>query len=288
MVGTGVSAQLVDTGWQQGSMFSLAGAQIPFLELEPSNDTGLVVSGTVLGSADRLIVASQTCDILVDAGKEPYVEALLCEEWSADSRLATIINSTRWFRLSLDGHLVACAASRVLISKLCLLEIRPDPFPGSPERLGKFSYWLARRYERPALPNNVVKGLANPLQRTLLGLWKQNPELARLFSQTVQQIRIGYLEDEDGTEPGVPRLHIVFLLAAEHGGLTADQADAIEAVYGDIQERAASADLVRVESHEVVAEEDISLRDYFDTHPVFLDELTYEGDEIVGAEPGKA
>src|SRR4051812_20523334 len=117
------------------------------------------------------VVASQDCDIASPA--EPQVE-LVRAYWTTDKsdiRNAGL-NSARRFLLlrrpSKTGGeegLIADATVRTFVEKEALVE--DSPLAEAPRAdaatVARFRSWLARRYDRPAIPDPIVRAVHKPL-----------------------------------------------------------------------------------------------------------------------------
>jgi hypothetical protein len=80
-------------------------------------------------------------------------------------------NSARRFLLSEDAEagLIADACRRALVAKGSLLNGAFSPILGPPDAPARvrFSEWLARRYDRPAIPQLHVNAVQKPLVRAI-------------------------------------------------------------------------------------------------------------------------
>lgn len=270
-----IGERLLDTGWQQGTIFAAPTLSIVHQKLD---EGGRVITKSRSSRNDeRFVLVSQDCDI--KSKDEPYVEAILCTVVN-ESFISRLIDakSARWFAVDENSRLVAQAKYRILIDKEMLLTFVPEPWPSSPERHSRFVTWLGRRYDRPALADEMVEALQKPIERTLAQLSREQPDLLALFSQAVHEVRVTL----PWTEQPPYAMHLVLMVRST--GVSAEQADAIEAI---VEEMHASVDTsyIHLDTRRLVTEDEISLRDYRATIPLFLDYLTYQGDEVERAEP---
>ncbi len=187
-----VGVELIRRGWSQGSILKATSAQKSWLALnnslesspEKENSKTSFASADVwnlhkepLDENDLLIIVSQTCDIQKPPDKEPYIEAMLAY-WTSERSIihAAGKNSARRFLLkrhtSSDGKmegLIADAAVRIQIEKAALLVLTPQAnFPENDRDMPRrFRQWLARRYDRQALPDAIVDAVQKPIVKAI-------------------------------------------------------------------------------------------------------------------------
>lgn len=187
-----VGVELIKRGWKQGSLLPTPSAVKSWLILahteEPAlneegidNPTGL--SGTwklqqeALDQNDFLIITSQACDIQRSPRQEPYIEVIRAYYTSKRSVIHEAgKNSIRRFLIERhttnDGKieaLIADATVRILIGKSALLLLAP--LAGFKENdtitPRQFRQWLAKRYDRLALPDEIVNALQKPIVKAV-------------------------------------------------------------------------------------------------------------------------
>ena len=186
-----VGVELIKRGWHQGSLLEATSAQMSWLALsdqqkisEEQSSSGSTTSlenwilrHEVLDANDALIVASQTCDIQRSSQQEPYVEVIR-GYWTSDRSVMHQAgkNSSRLFliqrRFSSEGReeaLIADAIIRIQIEKVALLLLTPKSSFKENDRITphKFSEWLARRYNRPAIPDAIVNAVQKPVVKAV-------------------------------------------------------------------------------------------------------------------------
>lgn len=270
---------LLRQGWMQGVLFKASSA---YFVANVASDPGATELTTThsrkVKSKETLVVVSQTCDISAREDVEPYVEALICSVQKQDfvDRLGP--NSARWFLVDRPSRLVAVASRRVYIAKSAMLRFTPEPWPGTPEHLQHFVRWLARRYDRPALPDDIVAAFQNPLQSALRRLSETYPDIRAAFSRAVHEVRLK-LPPSD-----TPPYSLQLILLLKSDGLTVEEADAIDTVMRVVRTQFDEGHVILPPEHRATAEE-LTLAAYQATVPVFLEHLTYAGDEVDGAEP---
>lgn len=183
-----VGSVLIQRGWYQGSLLGTASAPKSWLTLshqpeEQDSTSNLTPPGNwnlhheMLSSNDVLIVASQTCDIQRSSMQEPYIEVIR-GYWTSDRSIMHQAgkNSSRFFLMqtrisSIEGKeaLVADATVHIQIEKAAFLTLTPQYGFKENDKVtpGKFSNWLARRYNRPALPDAIVDAIQKPVVKAV-------------------------------------------------------------------------------------------------------------------------
>lgn len=184
-----VGKELIRLGWRQGSVLKAASAQKSWLVLNISqgilpDQTNDVISSDVwsiqqenLDPNDFLVIASQTCDIQRSPRLEPYVEALRAY-WTSERNIIHEAgkNSIRRFliqrRNDSDGKvegLIADATVRIQIAKNSLVGLTPLANFEENDRITsrRFRKWLAGRYDRPAIPDDLVLSIQKPIIKAI-------------------------------------------------------------------------------------------------------------------------
>jgi hypothetical protein len=178
--------RLLDLGWRQGAFLTARGTRYAWLRrdaggAEAPKDWSIASQE---GHPDEWwVVASQDCDIAAKA--EPRVE-LLRASWTKDKGAIREArrNSVRKFLLRTrqlpDGKqegLIADALIRVHVEKEALLELTPGAeLPRlDASTLDRFKVWLARRYDRPAVPDPIVDAIQKPLVEAIRSLPDDDP-----------------------------------------------------------------------------------------------------------------
>lgn len=213
------------------------------------------------------VVASQICDLAKSVAHEPRVDVLRAFETDSVQILGPAErNSVRYFLLDPARGLVADAAARLQIEKPVLgLHSPLQGIPtGDPTRLRRFARWLARRYDRPALPDAVVEAIGSPIRSLLVGLMATDSN-ARAALDTVEEVRI------NGDWERAPfRFRLLFLVSPEaEDTATPSLAPLVARVAQELDPR--SAILVEWVA---LSRRRISLADAEATEPLFLEDLT--------------
>jgi hypothetical protein len=277
---TSIGERLYSASWRQGSLFRGEGLAVTRNVLR-SNSPDVTTEHRRLTGDEWCVVVSQDCDVLSDVEQE--VEVLVCERLPAQKARDLASNrrySSRYFLVNPDTGLVALAAERLFVAKEVLLGRDPEDWPTS-TRLSRFVQWLGRRYTRPALPNDLVVDFQAPIVDVLAWLAKKQPHIMQAFSEAVQELRV--VPPESINLPF--DIELVFIL--NETGLSEQAADALNAVETVIR-GAINPERVRIIDIRSRSPEQMSVAEYFSSAPLFLDSLTFRGEEIHGAKPPEA
>jgi hypothetical protein len=270
--------RLLKSGWYQGAIF-LAPSIACLIHDVPIVNTAeqVTLKPRKLKAREKLILVTQDCDIKAKA--EPFVEAMFCVVENNRNFIERISrNSARWFVVDPASGLLVEAKYRVQLSKEFLATLQPEPWPTSRERLGQFIRWLGRRYDRPAIPDEIVEVFQQPVERLLANLFDEQHEVMAAFNRVVHEMRVSVpIRDE------VPYdLRLVFLTQVD--ALSQDEASAIDVVIDEILNIIDPAK-VELDDVQIRTPRTMSIEEYFDTRPMFLEYYSYKGDEQIGAEP---
>lgn len=267
--------RLYAAGWRKGSLFQAPGVLFGRNEVDDSEGTPTVaLRKRPLRTKEKLVLITQDCDVVASIDVEPNVEAMICAVESKQDYVARIDrNSTRMFLINPATGLVANARYRLQVSKKVLATLTPEPWPSSSRRLDRFVRWLARRYDRPAVPDRIVEAFQRPVEEVLARIDQDQGGIGASFSSAVEEVRVSVPASEDPPFD----LHLVLIVRPE--GLTEAEADAIEIVKEAIQ-AGLDPKLVNLDPDiRILTEEEISLAEYRATRPLYLEYLTYRGEE---------
>lgn len=211
MNGLEIVKELQQRGWTQGSLVRVKSPiERSWLTLKkpgtgqvdpatrgaaepPAHSSGTwALQREQLDGCEMLVVISQICDLLKPPEKEPAVDAL-ATYWTSDKdRIKSArTNSPRYFvlqtRETSDGRqeaLVADAAQRVTLEKASLAEVMPiTAFTDqSLETVRRFQNWLADRFGRQPLPDDLVKAVQRPIVNAVRKL-KETDERQRILDK---------------------------------------------------------------------------------------------------------
>ena len=243
------------------------------------DDGRFTYKGRTVGSKEQCIIVSQDCDIVASLNQEPYIEALICKVEKPQFASAIDRNSARYFLVDPSIGLVANARYRAHIAKAALATLAPRPWSSGTTRFDRFVRWLGRRYDRPALPTSLVESFQNPINRIMADFADDTPHLSTAFSRVVREIRVSQPSTDH------PPFEVQMILLLEDDLLSEEEDQAIETAMSAIRN---GLDPAQVHLDPIIrraTEDDLSIREYFATRPLFLEYLTYRGDEVDGAEP---
>lgn len=264
-----LGSDLIEAGWRQGSLFALPGAIL----LWNGSDEPQVES-RILAPDEMLVVASQTCDVRHD--QEPRVEALVCHSDPVGAK-SVRRNSVRKFVVDSTSGVVASAQERLLIGKQLLLSAVPKNVMSS-QTMDDFTRWLARRFDRPALPDMLVELFQKPLATQIARVCRSYPDSAEVLSRVVREVRANV----PNTETPPFTMHLLLLLPET---LSEVELETIDMIRGEMKATFRDSAEVDLEDVELVLEDELSVAEYFATRPLWFDDLTFEGAEVHGAEP---
>lgn len=266
--------RLWDAGWRQGCVFT---APLVVHSNQRAPGSSAIEHGhRPLRGSESLVLISQECDIVAPVDEEPFVEALVCAREKNARYVGRIDrNSARKFLIDPASQLVARAPYRLLIAKEILTSIQPAPWPSTEKRHERFVRWLGRRFDRPAIPDALYDVFQRPLETALETLDEEN---LAAFNHAVYDVRVSVPANE------APPFDINVLFVARGEELTRDAGDAVQLVEEMIR-RCSDPELVCIGDVELVTEEQLTVAEYFATRPMWLEFLTYHGDEVTGAEP---
>jgi hypothetical protein len=259
--------QLLEMGWRQGTLLAA-----------PPNSTVNKRAGgawqTETSTTDgSLVLATQTCDVVRDAAKEPTVEFLRAYWTDEKSKISEDKkNSNRLFLLRIEERagvtwgLVADATTRMFVGKASLLGESPQA-GCLPERERGFQRWLARRYDRPAVPDALDKAVHQPVVN---GLREERRRSSRVSSLLDGVAEVRYVVEHDG-----PPFEVAIFFVPEDGTLHAPitGADA-EEVSAWFMSAIGSTGEARVVKWEVWPLDEVSVADYFAATPLSLYEFS--------------
>jgi hypothetical protein len=266
-----VGPKLFEAGCRQGALFE-APARMLWLTRSAENQNWTASEDVVDDAA--LVVVSQDCDIYAPLKNEPRVEAITAR-WTSNAselHIARKGNSARLFLLQEHGKrgLVADARRRIHLDKTALLGTTFKLGLGDERSRARFANWVAGRYNRPAIPNDLVDAIQKPIVAAVDELLSKDGPLVRVLDR-VAEIRFGIA---GGERPWT--VHLV-LIVDERDELTAEEeaelAGWLDGVFvldgGPIE---ATVPLFRTEKN-------ISLHDYRSTTRIQLDYFTPEDDD---------
>lgn len=300
MAGSDLGQQLFEKGWQQGVLLPSLSASVHFnlddpltriaLTAKPEADTQyqqqvlkgrppltrIAVGIGPIKTKDRLVIISQTCDIVKRPTLEPTVSAIRAFFASDIETVRRAGGSNkRQFILDEGRQLIAEMGPIVNIEKPALLELTPEP--GVPDELTReqFAHWIADRFSRLPHSDEIVGAVVKPVLDKLRQLQNNaDPDLAVL--DYIHEIRFAKLQ-------GLPPYEVKLLFMVHEGGLP-DGGLGLARLVGHI-EGCFTSNKARLVAWDAINTFDILLGDYLATDKLDVDEYTYHGHTTRGLVP---
>ena len=272
---------LFDIGWKQGTLFRAPSACFTFNQSSESEQGAQIIrADRPTRPEEKFVLITQDCDFVSSDDLELYAEALLCkvEKPKFVGRIGG--NSTRWFVIDYHKGLVAYAMYKTQFDKKVLQTLIPEPWPNGANRLDEFVRWLARRYDRPAIPDALVAAFQRPLEAKIADLKKDFPDIFATFNRVVSDVRVNLPARE------FPPFDLQLILLIKSDGLSIEELNAID-VFKATLHASLDTDLVHLSPDDprILTEEEISLKEFNASRPIYLGDYTYRGEEIEGARP---
>ena len=290
-----VEGQLEEAGWEQGSLLPPLASSVIFLpsnpvttasrtvmrkgEATPFPATGFtphhIASGTPRAT-DRLVVVTQTCDIVRSPNVEPTVMTMRAFVTENKNILgAAASNSTRNFLLDPGRGLVVDATVVSMIEKPFLATLTPEVGAPDPETQQRLASWLGHRFNRPALPDRVVEAVVAPILEHLRAMQDEGDEDWHILDE-VREVRIARIIG------GLP-FDVRLLFIVPETGLS-DQGVGLARLAGRMREWF-DPQAARLVNAQPITYHNITVADYHRTDRIYLDYHTYRGRTIQGLGP---
>jgi hypothetical protein len=227
----------------------------------------------------QLIVVSQDCDIVALVKTEPWVEAITAR-WSSDAseiHAARKGNSARLYLLKEydDKALLADARRRVHIDKDALRSGEFKEVFGDERARARFASWVAGRYNRTAIPDELVNAVHKPIVKAVDALMRTCAELLSLVDR-IDELRFRATAARPLTVDFIAMLD-------ESDELTAEQEAEFSAWLEDtLVAPGAAVGEVRVAFRNPKS---ISLHDYLQTTRLPLDHYSMHGYRVDAQDP---
>ncbi len=180
-----VGKVLIQRGWSQGSLLQINSASIPYLAIENTTDVDMrwYTRQEPVSDSDLYVIISQPCDIQKSPVHEPYIEVMhvfKTEERKIIHEASR--NSVRYFLLrytdtrGVPGEsLIVESTIRLTLDKSSLLFLTPLSTIQDKVILRLFRIWLSRRYDRPALEDDLVNAIQKPIVKAIGKLGSTHP-----------------------------------------------------------------------------------------------------------------
>ncbi len=223
MAAAGDAHEQPEVPWEQGSLLPADAGVAPLQWVHPDHPTSKAARGFVTQArrqgelnepvpvrglakpGDRLMVISQSCDIIKPPDQLPQVEVarvfsttnvkVMAEAQDFGSaryyRVNGTAEDTAWildygWRAQLDkGLLNAVTADNTLLDAL------------ADDQRKTLARWLGRRYDRPAVPDEDYPVITEPVRNAWKRLLEEEPEEARKFNREYAEWR--YRREQDGS-----------------------------------------------------------------------------------------
>lgn len=209
--------------WEQGSLLPEDCDVLPLQWVHPDHPASKAARGAVTEArrraegtkpfpvpgpakqGDRLIVITQSCDLLKPAEELPQVEVARVFRTEKARTIAQAQNfgSARYFRLNDPAESVAVILDyghRALLDKGFLQATMADNWlldRTSPHRRKILARWLGQRYSRPAVPDEDYPVVTEPVRNAWKQLLTDEPETAQRFNREYAEWR--YRREDDGS-----------------------------------------------------------------------------------------
>jgi hypothetical protein len=273
---------LFELGWQQGTLFSAPSACFSlnkFSDQDP--DKPIVQETRKTKPNEKFVLISQDCDIVASEAEndEPNVEAILCKPEKQKFVRRISSKSARWFVIDANSGLVAHAKYRTQFDKQVLNSLTPESWPNGPNKLDEFIRWLARRYDRPSIPDAMHEAFQRPLIERVAEFEQENPDVFAAFNRVVSDVRVNRPANQ------VPPFDLQLILLIRSEGLSEEELNAI-GVFERAVRDSLDTNLVDLDPDlRIVPEDEIFMKEYYASWPIYLADYIYKGEEIDGALP---
>ncbi|MGH7755025.1 MAG: hypothetical protein ACREM8_01920 [Vulcanimicrobiaceae bacterium] len=291
-----IGRELYANGWTQGVLFDPVALSVAFAPENPVSklaraaakkrlaaDTGSADShGIVSGippSTEHLVVVSQACDIVKPADVEPNVIAMPVFRTN-NVRITgpAARNSSRYFLLDDSRGFVVDATLCAVIEKPLLATFTPEAGVTTDMTRRRFARWLARRFNRPTIPDDVVAAVVKPLLDNLRTMQRQGSlDIGMLDRVAEVRLRVA--------NANLPyAFELLFIVDAAE---TREMDLALAPLLGEMSSWFVPEAAV-LRAWYARALSDISVSDYLDSETLNLDEYSYAGGTIRGLTPPDA
>jgi len=276
-----IGKELIQRGWSQGSILQLNSASRLYLALEnPLQEAMIWIWQTrqepVIDS-DLFVIISQPCDIQKSPSQEPFVEVMPVFT-TAERRIIheASRNSVRYFLLrgmtdQETGALIVESTIRLTLDKLSLLFLTPISQIQNKVTLRLFGRWLARRYERPALEDDLVDAIQRPIVKAI-GKLKSTHALQTTLDG------IGEVLFLINNETRPYQVELIFMRSerSDMPHVSDEQAAALAGWMSTVLDKGGGASL---QNWHIFGTNQISLRDYTSAYSLSLDQYSLFLDE---------
>jgi len=182
-------------GWEQGDLLQLYANSLWWSGLSNSSERELVARSTSFPLAEEwVVVVTQTCDLVQDFDREPFVEVARIIRQPDPAVRATYQRSPRWFEIDESLDLVVVNNAKFLLDKGYVASHAPRKWPGSQEKLGQFRLWLGRRYARVAFGDSLVEGFISPLSKAIRKINSRKGDERDRLASLLEELRVEVID----------------------------------------------------------------------------------------------
>jgi hypothetical protein len=197
-----VRARWKESGWKQGSLMRTTDLQASDVTWWPHTPTP--------NSDDRVVVLTQTCDLMhVSSEKEPVAELLLLRPVHKKRESFRRARHPRILQLNDDQtptfEWEGVITHRAWMPKEALLKISPCGAVADAD-LDSLVTWIANRYVRAALPDQFWERLRHGKNR------KAYEDALDACADDVSDVLVGLMEENQELDPGQP-YHVELIVA---------------------------------------------------------------------------
>ncbi|HTV72112.1 MAG TPA: hypothetical protein VME66_00170 [Candidatus Acidoferrales bacterium] len=286
-----IGRSLYEAGWVQGKLFSPLAASVVFAPGDPisklarsaaaraqADHTLLhpVTHGVAYGiptSTERLVVVSQACDIAKPPSVEPNVLAMPVFKTENVRILGPAArNSSRYFLLDAGRGYVVDAISIIVIEKPLLMTLTPEVGAQTSDEQKRFARWLARRFNRPAIADDIVVAIVKPILENLRSCQAQGALDMDLVDR-ISEVRLLVANDR------LPFTFDLLFMVEENDIQTMELA--LAPLLGEMRGWF-TPELAVLRAWYARSYADVSVADYFAAEQLYLDEYSYDGVTLHG------
>ena len=276
-----IGKELIRRGWSQGSLLKLSSASKLYLAVENPAQENIrwQVQEEPLSENDLFIIVSQPCDIQKSSVHEPYVEVMrvfstidrkIIHEASRNSVRYFLVKRSR-SKNGLEEALIVESTIRLTLDKPSLLYLTPLSNIQDEVVLHLFRRWLTRRYDRPALDDNLVNAVQKPIVKAIEKLRSPHP---------LQDILDGVGEVLFLLLNNTPPYQVVLLFIQDERSdvskVNDEQAAELAGWMGGVLIKGGNAEL---SDWRILSTEEISLKAYTNAYKLPLDQYSLSLDE---------
>ncbi len=286
-----IGKELIERGWSQGSLLKITSAPKMYLAAEQSTLESVNTTNTApnflrwfvrqetFHEDDLFIIVSQPCDIQKPPVHEPYVEVMRAYKTNERSIIHEASrNSVRYFLLQrslsesgAEEALIVESTIRLPLDKASLLHLTPLSNIQDKVVLRLFRNWLARRYDRPALDDDLVNAVQKPIVKAIDRLRPAHP-----LHDILDGIGEVLLLLQNDTSPYQVALLFLRKERSDSMSVSDEQAANLAEWVEGVLNKSGNAALI---DWDILNTDEISLKDYTNALKLSLDQFSLHLDE---------